>query len=120
MTTVRRRYKSHSPAFKRAVVEATLLPGASVSRIAREHGVNANQVFLWRKQFREGDLSNSPAQLLPVTVEPAALATRSYKAADKATYTGRLILEAGPIRVCIEGRPDPEALRLVIAELRRP
>jgi hypothetical protein len=27
-------------------VEATLVPGASIARVARENGVNANQVFL--------------------------------------------------------------------------
>jgi transposase len=40
-------YKRHPVAFKRAVVEASLAPGASVSRVAREHNINANQVFLW-------------------------------------------------------------------------
>ena len=34
---------------KRQMVEATLVPGASVARVARDHGVNANQVFAWRK-----------------------------------------------------------------------
>jgi transposase len=83
MATARGRYKSHSPAFKRAVVEETLLPGASVSRIAREHGVNANQVFLWRKQFREGVLPESQSQLLPVTFEPLVVSNKTHKAADK-------------------------------------
>jgi transposase len=38
--------KRHAVAFKRAVVEASFAPGASVSRVAREHDVNSNQVFL--------------------------------------------------------------------------
>jgi transposase-like protein len=29
----------------RAIVEASLAPGASVARVARAHGVNANQVL---------------------------------------------------------------------------
>lgn len=29
----------------RRIVEATLMPGMSIARLAREHGVNANQVF---------------------------------------------------------------------------
>jgi hypothetical protein len=32
---------------KRRIVEATLVEGASVARVARAHGVNANQVFGW-------------------------------------------------------------------------
>ena len=47
-------YRHHPLALKRAIVEETLQPGASVAQIARKHGVNANQVFLWRKTYREG------------------------------------------------------------------
>jgi len=39
---------------KRRIVEATLVPGASIARVAREHGVNANQVFQWRYEHRKG------------------------------------------------------------------
>ena len=41
---------------KVAIVQETLEPGASVSAVARRHGVNANQVFGWRKQYQEGSL----------------------------------------------------------------
>jgi hypothetical protein len=41
---------------KRRIVEATLVPGASIARVAREHGVNANQVFQWRHEYRKGAL----------------------------------------------------------------
>jgi len=40
-------------------VEETLEPGASVSRLARKHGVNANQVFGWRKLYANGRLEVS-------------------------------------------------------------
>ncbi len=41
---------------KRRIVEETLESGASVARVARRHAVNANQVFYWRKKYREGRL----------------------------------------------------------------
>jgi transposase len=41
---------------KRRIVEATLVPGASVAVIARQNDVNANLVFWWRKLHREGRL----------------------------------------------------------------
>jgi transposase len=41
---------------KRRIVEATFVPGASIARVAREHGVNANQVFQWRHEYRKGSL----------------------------------------------------------------
>jgi Transposase len=37
-----------SVAERRRIVEEILAPGASVARVARAHGVNANQVFGWR------------------------------------------------------------------------
>jgi transposase-like protein len=39
--------------------------------VAREHGVNANQVFQWRYEYRKGTLSvrqQAQSKLLPVTL----------------------------------------------------
>jgi transposase len=41
---------------KRAIVAETLAPGASVAEIARQHGVNANLLFGWRRQQQRGQL----------------------------------------------------------------
>jgi len=46
-TEAKRRHRS--PELKRQIVEETLVPGASVARVARAHGVNANQLFGWRR-----------------------------------------------------------------------
>ena len=55
---------------RRDIVEETLVPGASVARVARRNDVNANQVFYWRKLYREGRLGISIATpLLPVKVK---------------------------------------------------
>ena len=43
--------KRRSVAEKRRIVEETMQAEASVARVAREHGVNANQVFHWRRQY---------------------------------------------------------------------
>ena len=49
-----RRWRSVSE--KRQIVELTFEPGASVALVARAHGVNANQVFKWRRAFERGEL----------------------------------------------------------------
>jgi hypothetical protein len=51
-------------------VAATLLPGSSVSRVARRYDVNANQVFAWRRRYRDGAAEPAELRLLPVTVTP--------------------------------------------------
>jgi transposase len=48
-STGKRRYRRSDE--NRLIVEETLAPEASVAVIARRHGVNANQVFHWRKLY---------------------------------------------------------------------
>jgi transposase len=113
-------YRHHPPALKRSIVEETLQPGASVARIARKYGINANQVFLWRKAYREGLLPESKPTLLPVAILPLIAADQLPEPAPNSpANTGCLTIEFGQIRVRIEGRPDTEMLRLVLAELQQ-
>jgi len=70
--------RRRSVAERRRVVEQTLAPGASVARVARDHGVNANQVFHWRRLYQRGLLGGKvqPAGgLLPVKVFESAETT---------------------------------------------
>lgn len=115
----RGRYQHHPLALKLAVVERTLRPGASVARIAREHGINANQIFLWRKRYREGTLGESTAALLPIIRVPDVSAGQRHDPLNDATGAGSLLMESGTLRLRIAGRPDPETLRRVLAALRQ-
>ncbi len=68
----RRRNRSWPVALKREIVAASLAPGSSVSLVARQYDVNANQVFSWRKLYRnEAAAAAAPAagQMIPVIVE---------------------------------------------------
>ena len=56
-----RRNRSWPEALKREIVAASFAPGSSVSVVARHYDVNANQVFGWRKRYR--DASRAPAVL---------------------------------------------------------
>jgi transposase len=98
-------------------VEETLQPGASVAVIARRHGVNANQVFHWRKLYREGRLETKPAseQLLPVRIAEVV----SGEHAPPRLYAGVIMVELGRARIRIEGSVDAENLRLVLDRVGR-
>lgn len=95
-------------------MEETLLPGASVSRVARRHDVNANQVFYWRKLYREGRLgSRMDAQLVPVKVAN----DRSVQAVKEEEFLSRsgtleIKLSKGTLRVA--GNVDVVALGTAI------
>jgi transposase len=63
-----RRIRVHrSVAEKRRIVELTFAPGASVAQVAQAAGVNANQVFKWRREFGSSGPMGSTA-LLPVVL----------------------------------------------------
>ena len=65
-----RRHRWWPEELKREIVAASLEPGSSVSVVARRYDVNANQVFAWRKRYREPVSTAAPLQLVPVTVTP--------------------------------------------------
>ena len=69
-TNRRRRHRSWPEFLKREIVAASLVPGASVSRVARRYDVNADQVFAWRRRYRDGAAEPAELRLLPVTVTP--------------------------------------------------
>ena len=68
----KRKRRSYSTAFKRRVVAETLEPGASVSDVARRHGLNANRIFLWRGDPRFGP-GREVAAFVPVEIKPDRL-----------------------------------------------
>lgn len=114
-TPKRRKY---SVAEKRRIVEESFQPGSSVSRVARGHGVNANQVFTWRRLYQRGRLGGNvrPAQgaeLLPVTITDSSAAPIPTVAASSAP-AGTIQLQLPRGRLRIEGAVDPHCLRVVL------
>jgi transposase len=120
--------RRRSVAERRGVVEETLAPGASVARVARAHGVNANQVFHWRRLYQRGLLGGKerrPVGLLPVKVsesaETKAMLARGWgdttAIAPKAANSIQIDLAKGRVR--IEGRAEVEMLRVVLECLAR-
>jgi|SRR6185295_2001006 len=124
METRRRRFRSREQ--RRQIVEETLKPGASVSLVARAHDVNANQVFYWRKQYREGwfgELAAGPETLLPVqiskTSEKRVHPVRQTKKRIDRYSPGTIQIEWNSIRVRIDGAADPACVRAVLDGLVR-
>ena len=111
---------------RRKIVEETLKAGASVSVVARAHDVNANQVFKWRKLYREGRLevtaaANKPGMLLPVKISdsPALLGSTDERPPGKARRSGIINIDLGHARVRIEGGADPDCVRAALEGLIR-
>jgi transposase len=120
--------RMHSVEKKRRIVEETLRPHASVARVAQAHGVNANQVFSWRKQYQQGVLGTTQpkAALLPVQIadlvlpEPMSTAAEKHEALRAAPPradtppTGTIHLELAKAKLWIQGTIDPASLRIIL------
>jgi len=102
--------RSWSAAQKRRIVEEAYRPGASVADIARSHGLNANQVFNWRRrsiaaaapkaknaslsaaQVPQGEISAAAATFLPIgTTAPADDAGALLVSPPTASGIGRAV-----------------------------
>jgi transposase len=108
---------------RRRIVEETLKPGASVSLVARANDVNANQVFHWRRQYREGwfEEAEPAGSLIPVRIasasnKPAPATGKTSKTIPSAS--GTIEIDLGHARVRIEGA-DAECIRAALEGLRR-
>jgi transposase len=123
---VKPKRQSWSRQERRQIVEETLKPGASVSLVARAHDVNANQLFKWRKLYREGRLElkaqNSDAnKLLPVKISnaPPIVSPTATPRRAKSRRAGIIDIDLGHARVRIEGAADPECVRAALEGLRQ-
>ena len=104
---------------KRDIVEETLVSGASVARVARQHDVNANQVFYWRKLYREGQLGfGLGTPLLPVKVE-AERPTEAVNDNDPTLSSGTMEIKLPRGTLRIAGSVDVVALRAAMECLLR-
>ena len=120
----KRRYRTVEE--RRRIVEETLAEGVLVAIVARRHGVNANQVFQWRKLYQSGLLEPSlqqrqlnTARLLPVTVVDEAESREEQKASVAAPSSGAIHIEfPGRALVSVEGLIDAALVRAVLESLR--
>ena len=104
------------------IVEQTLRPGASVARVALAHGVNANQVFSWRRRYLQGLLSQrnaEPVKLLPAHVSEERVSKVNRLGRGQVGAAGTIEMEFPKGHVCVAGSVDGEALRIVLEHLLR-
>jgi transposase len=117
----KRQYRS--PELKRKIVQESLAPGASIARLARAYEVNANQVFTWRRKYRQRLLpavkQRVPRLLSAQVTETPGKAMASVSAGSSRPPSGAIQFELEKRRVRICGQADLEALRAALEVLAR-
>ena len=120
----RRTNKRWPEALKREIVAASYAPGVSVSTVARQYDVNANQVFSWRRRFGQASEAVQPLppqarpRLVPVTVSTEPVVPRPPVPAS-ASDSGVEIEVADTYRVRVRANFDCRVLRRVLDCLGR-
>lgn len=116
----RRRNKRWPKELKREIVAATYLPGSSVSIVARQYDVNANQVFRWRRLADESGSTASPTSssgLVPVMITPEP---EDKAAPAQQAHSDTIEIEVGgDCRVRVGSSFDGRALKRVLDVLRK-
>ena len=120
---------------KLAIIEEASRPNASVALIARNHGVNANQVFGWLRLHRRGLLESrrhgKPVPLLPVKITtptltptersaPPTQSKRSRRASGVDNPTAETMLELmlpDGLRVRLYGEAQRVVLERILNQL---
>ncbi len=89
-----------------------------MSEVARDHGVNANQLFKWRRAWERGELTDGYAALLPVSVSrpPEPERETSTAAGPERVFDGGSIhIElSGRALISVEHGADPDMVRCIL------
>jgi transposase len=100
---------------KRRITQETFVSGASVARIAQRYALNANQLFQWRKKYREGRLgSRVTPKLLPVAITDERLAEPDKVGPASPAPLGTIEIRLPRGTVHITGRVELQTLQTAI------
>ena len=116
--------------FKAKVAALACEPGVSVSKLAREHDLNTNLLFRWRRDYRKGVLHapvNVAPALLPVgltevsegpLVEFPSAVTRFGNAPAPTPAPNIIEVRIADVIIRVEGEVDVVRLRAVLSAVR--
>ncbi len=102
---------------KRRVVAESHAPGASVSRVARRHEINANLLFTWRRQMRTPSTSAPSIELIPVDIIDTKLAPPPAPAEPERRGAIEITLVNG-VRVRLDGSVSEVTLKRTLSALK--
>ena len=112
----KRRRRVRSADEKRRIVAETFERGASVSEVARRHGLNTNLLFTWRRAMGVGAsaTADDPTRFVPAVIGAPATAPLARSPAGAM----EIVLASGD-RVIVDRSVDAVALAGVIEVLSR-
>ncbi len=102
--------------FKRDLAVQACAPDVSVAKLALKHGINANMLFKWRRQYRAGQfaVTEQCAVSEPVMLLPVVTSTTSKPKPAGAAAESMIEIVVGEIVVRVRGGANPILLSTVL------
>jgi len=121
--TSRKGRPNYSIDFKRQLAAQACEPSVSVAKLALKHGINANMLFKWRRQYRAGRFGTAAedaALSVPMKLLPVVTATPPKKPEGTAAAREPVIeIAIGDVTVRLRGEVNPMTLGTVLDCLAR-
>ena len=112
-----RKRRSWSVEKKRRIVDESLEDGASIAEVARRHGLNANQLFTWRRQFGFEPRDSDPNELAPIL---PVMIVADTTASGHGRHGQMEIVLTGGDRIIVWADVETAALARVLKAMVRP
>ena len=115
-TEKRRRWSAEE---KQAIVAESIAGAASITAVARRHGIGTGQLYSWRHQLLKQQSAMACFAQVAVTPQAGPLSVPPAPGRVEPVPPGRIeIVLPGAIRLLVDAQVDAAALRRVVAALR--
>lgn len=118
--TGRKRRRDWTAAEKADILTATMVPGASVTEVARRFDVSAALLWTWRRKAMDELTTEMGPRFVPLRIEgeaaesTAAVPELAPPSSGRVQPAGSIEVAIGRARVRVEGAVDPEVLRQML------
>lgn len=119
--TGRRRRREWSDEEKAQILTESASPGASVSEVARRHGVNRGLLTVWRRQAgltKRRCRTRNAVREMPMFVPLEIVADTDARTVACQDRRARIEVELRGGRIVIDGDIDPQLASAVVAAVR--
>ena len=108
--------------FKHRLAVAACEPGVSVAKLSLAHGINANMLFKWRRQYRAGEFGVAGAEgavLIPVCATSLEQVVPAGSEPKHEPVTACIEIDIAGATIRLRGAVDGIQLRMVLRCLGR-
>jgi transposase len=117
LITGQKRRRDWTAKEKAEILAATMVPGASVTEVARRFSIGPTLVWTWRRKAMAEMAVEMGPRFVPLRIEGEATGSAAAASEPPSRWdqpVGSIEVAIGRARVRVEGAVDPEVLRQIL------